>query len=70
MTYSRILGPRQLAMLTQTLERYCEATGIKRGSPEHDDASRRVMALFENGISTAEELDRVLRSGANQLDGL
>lgn len=62
MTSRGIVTPRQLAMLTDALDEFCRENGIRRGSPEHEEASLRVMALFERGISSAEDLARQLRA--------
>jgi hypothetical protein len=55
-------NPRELNLLSQTLEQFCQEFGIERGTPEHEDAGRRLMALFVSGVSTPADLERLLRA--------
>jgi len=56
-----IAYPKQLAMLTEALQDYCREAGIEPGTPAYEDAGCLVMSLFQDGISTAEELADALR---------
>jgi hypothetical protein len=51
-----VVHPEQLAMLTEALDVYCRDAGIKPDTPEYEMAGHRVIALFENGAQTAEQL--------------
>lgn len=39
----------QLSMMTAALAEYCNARGIRPGTPEHQDAATLMMSLFRNG---------------------
>jgi hypothetical protein len=56
-----IAHPKQLAMLTKALQDYCREAGIEPGTPAYEDAGCLVMSLFQDGVSTAEELADALR---------
>jgi hypothetical protein len=51
-----IVHPAQLSMLAEALERYCRDHHIEPGTLEHEAASTRIVALFENGVSTVDDL--------------
>jgi len=56
-----IAHPKQLAILTKALEHYCQVAHIEPGTAAHDDVGRQIMFLYECGISSAEELVKLLR---------
>lgn len=57
-----IVHPEQLSILAQALQSYCRAARIEPGSPAYEAASRQVIALFERGVSSSEELVRRLQA--------
>jgi hypothetical protein len=56
MDLTGIVHPEQLKMLTEALDRYCQATRIAIGSDQHVAAARRIVALFHDGVDGPEEL--------------
>jgi hypothetical protein len=60
MPFTGIFNPEQLAVLSKTLDDYCASCGIEQFTPEHEDAVYLVMALFQQGAQTAEELKAAL----------
>jgi hypothetical protein len=62
MPFNGIYSPEQLAVLSKILDDYCQNSGIERSSPDHEDASYLLMALFEKGAQTAEELQAALEA--------
>jgi len=59
-----IIHPEQLTMLTEALDDYCRQARINPGSPEFDIAASRIIALFANGVQTAEALLAALNDQA------
>jgi hypothetical protein len=62
MTFNGIYSPEQLAVLSKVLDDHCQNFGIEPSSPEHENASYLIMALFEKGAQTAEELQAALEA--------
>ena len=60
MSYSGVVEPEQLAILTAIVEAYCKENGIDPTSDEPEEVARLVMKLVCHGIATAEELGTVL----------
>jgi hypothetical protein len=51
-----VVHPEQLKLLTQALERYCDQRKIEPGSPEYEAAGARIVALFQHGSHTIDEI--------------
>jgi hypothetical protein len=66
MLLTGIADSEQLAILTAALSDYCRTNNIERGTPAQDQAALIVMALFNNGAGTAEELKAALESRAKR----
>jgi len=62
MLFNGTANPTQLKMLTSALDKYCQNQNIQTGTPEHEEAGRLVMALFNNGLATPEQLWTALHS--------
>lgn len=62
MLFTGTANPAQLKILTAALEKYCRNENIEYGTPEHEEAGRLVMALFNNGALTPEQLGAALDS--------
>jgi hypothetical protein len=56
MDLTGIVHPEQLKMLTEALDRYCQATRIAVGSDQHAVAAKRIVALFHDGVDRPEDL--------------
>lgn len=59
-TFTGITYPEYLAMLTAVLEAYCRKMAIEPGSSAYEDAGQLLIALFNNGVSSPEELTEAL----------
>ena len=51
-----IFHPAQLWVLTELLERHCEAADIKPGTQAYEAESERIIALYGKGARTIYEL--------------
>lgn len=60
MLFTGIANPAQLKILTAALEKYCRNKSIELGTPEHEEAGRLVMSLFNSGALTPEQLGTAL----------
>lgn len=60
MPFSGIADSEQLTILTAVLKDHCRANGIDPASPECADIGRVLMALFNNGARSVEELKAAL----------
>jgi len=52
MTFAGIIYAEQLWVLSEVLERHCDAANIKPGTPEYESEGVRIVALYENGART------------------
>jgi hypothetical protein len=55
-----IATPEQLQALTTVLEEHCSAADIEPGTPAYEEAGRRIMALFNNGVVRTADLAAAL----------
>ena len=63
-----IAQPEQLTVLTKALGVYCHAAEIEPGTREYEDAGRLVMSLFNNGVTSAEELAAALNEWSSRAE--
>lgn len=56
MEFPGIFHPEQLWVLTELLERHCEAANIKPGTQEYETEGARIIALYKSGARTIYEL--------------
>jgi hypothetical protein len=56
MDFTGIFHPEQLWVLSELLERHCDAAGIKRGTPEYEAESARIIGFYQNGVRTLYQL--------------
>lgn len=56
----RPLGPETISMIRDLLREYCTARSCQHQGPEAEDAARRLVVLYQNGIDDAGELRRLL----------
>jgi len=54
--FAGIVHPQQLEMLTEALERYCQTADIQAGTNRYEAAGRRIIALFQGGAHTVDEI--------------
>lgn len=57
MPFIGIADPEQLTMLITVLDDHCRTNGIYPASREREDVGRLIMALFNNGVHSVEELN-------------
>ena len=50
MTFTGIIYPEQLTVLSEVLERHCDAANIRPGTPEYESEGARIVALYQNGV--------------------
>jgi len=58
--------PEQLTMLARVLDAYCRERGIPKGSPDREDVTRLMVALFRRGYQTAGDLKEALEGEAGR----
>ncbi|PWV97717.1 hypothetical protein DFR52_106242 [Hoeflea marina] len=62
MPFRNIANPDQLALLRRTLEELCVEFGVSAQDGEtRDEIARRIVFLFERGMSGVEEMKQRLR---------
>ena len=62
MTLRGIADAEQLATLTRILDDYCEQAGIEGSHPAREHLARRLIALFNGGIDSPDDLRMALHS--------
>lgn len=64
-----IADPEQLQLMREALRSYGNAAGIERGTREYEHAASIILALFEAGAATVDEIVQaaILESGGNGL---
>ena len=60
MPFRSFADPEQLQILSTALDNYCREFGIEPGTPEREDAAEFIIALFNSGAHTADELRAAL----------
>ena len=55
-----IASPEQLQVLTTILDEYCSAADIEPGTQAYMEMGQRIMALFNKGVATTEDLAAAL----------
>lgn len=60
MPFRSIATPEQLALLTQVVEDHCADVGIATGTISSEAVARSVMAQFERGVSSYDDLRAAL----------
>jgi len=56
MAVDGVVHREDLRLLTEALERYCQTAQIVPDTPEYQDAGDRIVALFQSGVSTVDEI--------------
>ena len=63
MPFNGTANPEQVALLRSALNEYCTEIGVDTAEIlVRDKSARRVLYLFQNGVSSLEELKQALRS--------
>ena len=72
MSFDGTADTKQLSDLTKILDDYCRHANVEDGHPARARLARRIMALFNDGIRTPEEITRVLDAdpGVWRVEGL
>ena len=52
MEFTGIFNPDQLWVLTEVLERHCDAANVKPGTPEYETEGARIIAFYESDART------------------
>lgn len=69
MPFRDIADAEQLATLTRILDDYCEQTGIEGSHPAREHLARRLIALFQGGIDSPDDIKMALDGVAKGFQG-
>jgi hypothetical protein len=61
MAFIGIADEAQLVILTKILDDHCSELAIANGDPVREDLGRRIMALFNSGGYSFEQIEQLLR---------
>jgi hypothetical protein len=61
MMFVGVADEAQLAVLTKILDDHCTELGIATGDPAREEFGRRIMALFNSGCYSIEQIEQLLR---------
>lgn len=67
MPFRNIADAEQLATLTRILDDYCEQAGMPGTHPAREHLARRLIALFQGGIDTPDDIRMALDGVARDL---
>lgn len=66
MSHDESLDSGQLSMLAKILNDYCDRAGIPKGHPAREHFGRRLMDLFQAGVSEPGQLTARMNSGYDE----
>ena len=67
MPFFGIFDDDQLSMMTAALAEYCEARGIRPGTPDHHDAATLMVSLFRNGLISVNGVGAAFTDGTDDV---
>ncbi len=68
MAFKGIFDPKQLAILTTTLDGFCRIGCIEKETAEHEQAGRIILSLYSRGATTVEALTAAMEDRLRRED--